>query len=302
MHCESVAGATDRGRVRPLSAGLLAVTTLALLVLVAWGARTIPARADGEPSASAPAGIAEAKTRLANVYDAYLRGDAGSAELGAAEREVAQLTGEKIPAVASMGRTKLAANFAPMRQVTSFYCGPATVQSILWYLGVRDEAAIHHPETATGMTGRGDVDQKLLAGSSWLNTGPEDGTSWGEVVPRTINAWRGTNWYAAFGTENVGGTLTKDQALRDIVYAIDHGYPVAANVLLSESTVLPTGFYPGYDYDHWETIVGYFDRGGERYVKIGQVYGADGLTYDPLHEIRWDDYWLAIDARYGIVW
>ena len=96
--------------------------------------------------------------------------------------------------------------------------------------------------------------------------------------------------------------LTQDQAWRDIQYAIDHGYPVAANVLLGPGTYTPTGFFEGSTYEHWETVVGHFERDGKKWVKVGQVYGTESLGYDPLQEIPWDAYWSAIANWHGIVW
>jgi hypothetical protein len=248
------------------------------------------------------ADIVRAKTNVADMYSGYLAGTITAADLDKAERMLEIMTGETIKDATAENKAALAANYSPFRQVTDYYCGPATVQSILWALGVRDEAGIANPAAAKGMTGRGDVDQRLLASGTHLRTENGGGTDWGAIVPDTINNWRGTRWYQAFGTAKAGGALHKDQAWRDIVYAIDHGYPVAANVALSSNTVLPTGFNPGMTYYHWETIAGYFEKDGVKYVKVGQVYGASNLEYDPLQEIPWDTYWPAVGTHFGIVW
>lgn len=307
MHNRSVAQRADAG---PLCASRSAsiATILGGLVVVLGTALygSQPAEADAPPrpglrEAASIEEIAVAKTEVADLYAGVQAGTVRSSELRAAEWRLSLLTGEAIPSPRSGGRERLQRDFAPFRQVTDYYCGPATVQSILWFLGVRDEAGTAAPARATGMTGRPDVDQPELATDSWLGTEAAEGTAWGEAVPDALNRWRGTRWYAAFGTPNANGTLHKEQAMRDIVYAIDHGYPVAANVLLSDATLIPDGFSEGSVYTHWETIVGYFDRDGTRYVKIGQVYG-EGAGYDPLHEIAWDEYWPAIESWYGIVW
>lgn len=309
MHNKSVAAGTDTGMLcalrRPLIAALFGAFALASFT---GTAPLTPVRADTPEDVSRAVAntsaedIVAAKTNVADLYAGYLAGSNSESEVRRAEAVLSVMTGEAIPAVSAGGKARLASDYAPIRQVTDYYCGPATVQSILWFLGVRDEAAVNAPATAEGMTGRGDVDQPLLASGSQLGTEYGQGTDWGNVVPDTINNWRGTRWYQAFGTANAGGTLHKDQAWRDIVYAVDHGYPLAANVTLSSNTVLPTGFDPGMDYQHWETIVGYFVQNGVKYVKVGQVYGAENLEYDPLQEIAWDTYWPAIGNHYGIVW
>ncbi len=306
MHNKSVAAGTGAGTLRAVRRTLLA-GILGAAALASMGGTLIPsaAKADGPDAAVASASVADivkAKTNVADLYAGYLAGTTSYKDLTTAELALERMTGEDIKGPAFEGKQRLAANYAPFRQVTSYYCGPATVQSILWYLGVRDEAGASNPAAAKGMTGRGDLDQRLLAGRSHLRTESGHGTDWGGIVPDTINKWRGTRWYQPFATANAGGTLHKDQAWRNIVYAIDHGYPVAANVLLSSSTVLPTGFNPGMNYQHWETIVGYFEKDGVKYVKVGQVYGAGNLEYDPLQEIPWDTYWPAIGNHFGMVW
>jgi hypothetical protein len=273
-----------------------------LLLLGVQAASATPARAaipgDAQAAVELATDIPTAKTQVANLYDDVLHGRASEAALREAESRLSAMTGEPIQPPSNGARDHLAANYSPFRQVTDYYCGPATVQSILWYLGVRDEGGAANPGAAKGMTGRGDIDQPLLAGPEWLNTEAAQGTDWGGNVPGAINRWRGTNWYASFPAEN----LTQDQAWRDIQYAIDHGYPVAANVLLGPGTYTPTGFFEGSTYEHWETVVGHFERDGKKWVKVGQVYGTESLGYDPLQEIPWDAYWSAIANWHGIVW
>lgn len=311
MHNRSVAPCAD-GRPRLVSRRSLFATVVGgLLILLAaapLSSRPASAETPTDSTSGWAAGrgttqeIVAAKTRVANLYAAVRAGSAAASELRRAEAELGIMTGERIAPVSAGGRDRLARDFSPFRQVTDYYCGPATVQSMLWFLGVRDEdAAGADIAGRDGMTGRADFDQAQLANDSWLGTEAFAGTNWGDTVPNALNAFRGTSWYAAFGTPNVEGTLDKEQAMRDIVYAIDHGYPVAANVFLSDWTLIPDGFSEGFAYEHWETIVGYFDRDGTRYVKIGQVYG-EGDDYDPLQEIPWDKYWPAIENWHGIVW
>ncbi|MEX1103603.1 MAG: C39 family peptidase, partial [Dehalococcoidia bacterium] len=275
MHIKSVATGTDAGMLCALRRPLIAAV-LGAFALASMSGIVNPAPAHAEtPQQAAPASTADivkAKTNVADLYAGYLAGTTSYADLNQAEQALSAMTGEELKGPVFGGKRKLEEHYSPFRQVTDYYCGPATVQSILWFLGARDEDAVSDPASATGMTGRGDVDQRLLANGTNLRTESGHGTDWGSIVPDTINNWRGTRWYAAFATPNAGGTLHKDQAWRDIQYAVDHGYPVAANVSLNSNTLIPAGFNPGIAYQHWETIAGYFEKDGVRYVKVGQVY------------------------------
>ncbi|MGH2610238.1 MAG: hypothetical protein ACRDHF_14245 [Tepidiformaceae bacterium] len=304
MHNKSVAHSADVGMLRALRRPLLpviAAAAIATAVITGLGVSG-PAEADTPTVAASTADIVAAKTNVADLYAGYLAGTHSLDALTTAEAALEAMTGEDIKPVTDGGKARLEAHYSPFRQVTDYYCGPATVQSILWALGVRDEDAVNTPAAATGMTGRGDVDQRLLANGGNLRTEGGGGTDWGSIVPDTINKWRGTRWYAPFATPKAGGTLHQDQAWRDIQYAVDHGYPVAANVRLGSDTLFPQGFNQGMTYYHWETIAGYFEKDGVKYVKVGQVYAAGNLEYDPLQEIPWDTYWPAIGTHFGIVW
>jgi hypothetical protein len=265
--------------------------------------------------------IEAAKTAAANAYDAYLRGRGSLRQLEDAERLLTVMTGEKIPtpvhsgvqagstlakvAIEPAATTSLQKYFKPFRQQTSFWCGPATAQSILWFLGVRQSAEAN-PDTGDQdwLTGNMPRDQRVLANSGWLATNRYGGTNWGQqYMPETLNAWRGTEWYVQSATPNIGnGRLDKDQALRNIQYATDRGYPVAANVLYSSRTYYPAGFMPGVTYRHWDTVYGYFERDGRTWVQVGQVYAEPGLGYQPMYEVPWDTHWSSIGNWFGIVW
>ena len=294
MRNKPVAPRTGLGTARP--AWMLSITLVALLFTSALPIfQPGSARAE-ERAVPSTQEIMGAKAHVADVYDAYLHGRADQAELRAAEDHVSDLTGERVETTGGNRRSDLP-GYEPFRQITPSYCGPATVQSMLHFLS-RSKPG---PKDAMLANGPG-PDQQVLARDEWLVTNALDGTSWGETVPSTLNAWRGTRWYAAFGTPNAGGELTKDQAMRQIQYAIDHGYPVAANVIYGPSTYTPAGFSPGTTYMHWESIIGYLDRDGERYIRLGESYGSPGHEYVPIQEIRWDDYWPAIGSWYGLVW
>lgn len=264
------------------------------------------------PREVAPAGeeIERAKTAAANVYARYRGGEATFADVLRADGVVSRLTGELTTersmialTLAPGGAGALLRGYMPFRQINSYYCGPATVQSMLWQLKTSDRRVRDGDGGLLALTGEPTIDQPRLAGDEWLGTERFGGTPWGdEYLPRTLNRWLGSDWYVSSGTPNVDGNLTKAQAWRNIQYAVDRGYPVAANVVYSPQTYYPAGFYPGVTYSHWDTISGYGNAGGRQTVNVGQVYGSDGMTYEPLQEVSWDTHWNAIGSWYGIVW
>lgn len=260
--------------------------------------------------------ILAAKTAAANAYVNSLYGIGSSADLQRAEANLFRLTGEPNASgtqvrastdaanAPSIDALRLKLNFFPMEQITPYYCGPATVQTILSFLGPRQSWAVdpitnRHDE----LTGDPHKDQRLLANNFWLGTDRNGGTNWGEAyVPFALNAWRGTRWYVQAATPNLGGTLTKDQALRNIRYDTDHGYPVAENVLYSAETYYPAGFMPGIRYKHWDTIFGQVSANNQTFVQIGQVYHDNRSPYERYQQVPWDIHWSAIGGWYGIVW
>jgi hypothetical protein len=194
--------------------------------------------------------------------------------------------------------------FWPYEQVTTYYCGPATAESILQFLGPSRSRAVN-PDTQApdALTGVPADDQRLLASDFWLATEKYNGTQWGpSYMPFTLNAWRGTQWYVQSGTPTVEGTLTKDQALAAIIYDTDRSYPVAENVIYSNLTYYPAGFWPGVTYQHWDTVYGHYKIGDRDVVQIGEVYHDTRLPYDRFQDVAWDVHWSAIDRWYGIVW
>jgi hypothetical protein len=267
--------------------------------------------------------ILEAKAAAANAYHRFLRGEGTREELVHAESLVARLTGESIgnhdwstwettPAALKRGGQTVPQNYGslqsgfwPFEQITWWYCGPATAQSILWFLGPRksqtyDELWGGYPS----LTGDPFQDQWLLASDFWLATNKYEGTMWGQnYMQFTLNKWRGTDWYVQSLAPGGGGDLTKEQALIVMRYDFDHNYPVAENVLYSPETYYPFGFWPGIRYEHWDVAYGYQeDPDGTPYIQVGQVYHEAGLPYERFQQVSWDVHWLAIANWFGIVW
>ncbi|MGE5596835.1 MAG: hypothetical protein ACM3S1_12485, partial [Hyphomicrobiales bacterium] len=264
--------------------------------------------------------IAEAKMAAALAYSNQQGSRVSNSDLEGLEKWVRALTGEAKREVHPssppdpheapndiQARVRSESNlqkyFWAFEQVTPYYCGPATVQSILRFLGPHTSQAANPMGGRDEMTGDPYHDQQVLARDYWLATDRNGGTNWGSAyVPDTINTWRGTRWYVASGTPNVGGTLTKDEALAAIKYDTDRSFPVAENVMYSPQTYYPAGFYPGATYMHWDTIYGHYQDGGRQMVQVGQTYHDPGLPYERFQNVPWDVHWSAIGNWFGIVW
>lgn len=269
------------------------------------------------PSAGRAAAVAEAKMAAAMLYSEQLAGRDTQESVENLERWLRALTSETkrevipssppefIPAgVDARVRTnRLQTEFFPYRQINEYYCGPATVQSILAFLGPEVSATKNHWGVHDRLTGDPHIDQPMLASDFWLATDKYHGTMWGDAyIPFTLNAWRGTDWYVASGTPRVGGNLTKEMALAAIKFDTDRGYPIAENVLYSPQTYYPAGFWPGVTYMHWDTVYGHYEENGQQMVQIGQTYGGPGLPYERYQSVPWDVHWPAIGEWHGIIW
>lgn len=196
----------------------------------------------------------------------------------------------------------------PLRQVNSYYCGPASIDSMLWYFGdiVNSQYLTSATyDTVTGaydqITGTDATDQTLLANFFWLATDYYGGTNWGtQYMPFTLNGWRGDSWYIQAAGPYLGGALTQSQYLVDVQYDVDRGYPLTQNVRYNSSSFIPDGFAPG-DYEHWDTVYGHFYSGAQ-YVQVGQVYASPNYTFYPYQNIELSRQWNAIAIHHGIVW
>lgn len=179
-------------------------------------------------------------------------------------------------------------------QYTSYYCGPATAEDILGYLGPSTSQTY---DTVTGaydsMTGTISHDQPILANNFWLWTDTNGGTNWGDpYMPLTLNNWRGSFWYQ--GTQS--SSLNESQAWIDVDSDMNLSHPIAENVLYSSSTYLPPGFPSGQNYYHWDVI---FGDDSSFQAGIAQPYGNPRTAY---YWEPWANQWSAIAANHGIVW
>ncbi|MFN8507843.1 MAG: hypothetical protein U0547_09790 [Dehalococcoidia bacterium] len=254
--------------------------------------------------------IATAKMNAALSYSAYLEGKGSKATVDAYEAWLRALTGEQPRAVVRLDDPSARVNasiqkfFWPYEQINSNYCGPATAMSILRFLGPATSKTPNKEGVRDQLTGVPETDQEMFAGNFWLATAKNRQTYWGEkYMPFTLNSWRGTKWYVqSAGPGLEGGTLTKEQALAAIKFDTDRSYPVAENVLYSNRTYYPAGFWPGVTYAHWDTVYGHYMQNGRQVVQVGQVYHDKRLPYDRFQDVDWETHWSAIGGWHGLVW
>ena len=270
-----------------------------------------------------PLSVLQAKTDAANAYHRFLTGEGSKEEVERADYVASKVSGEDVgksdwslpqntPAARKLRGEQVPRDYGPLQnrfwpfeQINWWYCGPATAQSILWYLGPHRSETVD-PEWGgrPWLTGNPYEDQWLLGHDFWLATNSFEGTNWGDrYMPFTLNAWRGTSWYVQSASPFLeGGTLTKEQALINMRYDFDRSYPVAENVLYAPSTYYPYGFWPGIVYLHWDVVYGYLEDDGLPYVQIGQVYHDERFSYERFQQVSWDVHWGAIANWHGIVW
>ena len=130
------------------------------------------------------------------------------------------------------------------RQINSYYCGPATVETILRYLGPQTSATMDTTDnTYPAFTSNSATNQARLANPFWLATDRNRQTGWGpQYIPFALNTWRGSDWYVQAATPNLaGGTLTKAQAWINIRTDMLYRHPVAENVKYNDDTYVRLG-------------------------------------------------------------
>jgi len=140
-----------------------------------------------------------------------------------------------------------------------YYCGPAAVQTAiqrrLHSLTVsQDEVAAHMGTTS-------------------------DGTNSSRQIMWGLNRFGSTDWYHAMA---IGGSVTATQReawRNDVVYNIDHGYPVVVNLQTDGSGTRPPN-WPARLVFHYVTVVGYFDHGRQVRVVDSAAGAGGGLNSD----------------------
>lgn len=139
-------------------------------------------------------------------------------------------------------------------QHKDYYCGPATAYEILVSYG-----KYIHPNGDT-------LSQETLAGSRYLNTDDPRylSTPWNPyVMGPTLNAWVGWTFYVAVNGSGVGGGFSVDTWKYSLTEDIDHGWPLAGNVVERAGPNHPhlVGHTTAVDVYHWIAIEGYASSG-----------------------------------------
>lgn len=252
---------------------------------------------DNTPPSAHEQQIISAKEHFARALAAFKSGAGSQRDVDAARAQLLKVTGDDAVSPGTGGVSPLysskSLNVPSYAQYTNYYCGPATAEDILGYLGPSTSQTY---DTVTGaydtMNGVNSHDQPILANSFWLATDEYGGTNWGgPYMPFTLNQWRGTYWYYAAASY----TMTISSAFIDVDSDLINYHPIAENVLYSASTYLPPGF-PAGTYLHWDVI---FSDDTNFVVGIAQPYGNPRSAY---YWEGWGNQWSAIYAGHGIVW
>ena len=286
-----------------------------------------PCRPANPKHTPAETALIEAKTAKAEAYQAYQRGEINAQQLEAVSQRFWTLSGEKPVTpeknriaralghdptapqpTGSVGLMTALANFWPFEQFYDWQCGPATAESVLWYKGPHTS---QYAVDGSTITADRQGDQWTLGYSYYTDANaPPQQTSWNprKIAP-TLNRWRvnsDTGFYLTGSVSSSGGdlnNLTKSDVMARITDDIDFDYPVAENVEYGGNSYRPlqttaNPFLGPSNWQHWDTVYGYYDLSGTRYVQIGQVWGTTRF-----YDVPWDQHWTAIgNYGHGIVY
>lgn len=190
-------------------------------------------------------------------------------------------------------------------QAKFYYCGPASAEEILGYLGV-----VWGPDYPYES-----LTQNNLASSSNLKTDQNGGTNWGSgssgVFAPTLNRWKGTNWYVQ--TQVYTPNLSSESAYEsDMSSDIDYGWPLAAGIYEvngshTKLTGHPVSWSGSSPIQHWIAITGYSSYGGwTNYVD--SIHGTNFWSWSSNVPASssvsssgtiWS---LMTNGNYGIIW
>lgn len=259
---------------------------------------------DETPPSARDLEILAAKQDAAEAYASNVAGTGSTQQLTAALSRVEAVTGERSrPTTARSGPVAYGyVGVSSEAQINWYFCGPATAQDILWYLG---PTTSYNLDSVTGVHDSFDYtdshDQNILANDYWLATVKNGGTNWGNLyMPFTLNGWHRGGWYV--GTDSAN--LTSSGAWIDVDFDTNNGHPVAENVYYGSSTYYPSGFTPSYSgYYHWDVLYQTFTVSGAQWAGIAEPWPYPGAgTRTPYQSQTWSDIWSAISANHGIVW
>ncbi|WP_405940836.1 C39 family peptidase [Streptomyces sp. NBC_00207] len=139
-----------------------------------------------------------------------------------------------------------------------YYCGPAAVQTAL-----QRRLKTVPPS------------QNQIASVLTTNTG---GTDSSRQIMWGLNSFGNTDWYHAMTISEQITPYERESWRNDVVYNIDHGYPVVVN-LIGRSGAHPPKWPDRLVY-HYVTVVGYLDNGRQLRVVDSAAGGGGGLSSD----------------------
>lgn len=171
-------------------------------------------------------------------------------------------------------------NLYQQAQINSYYCGPATVSSMLNAKSVS-------------------VGQSTAASSLGTTT---NGTDWyngsGYPVRNTLNNYLNTAWYAPYGT-----SIDVSTFISNVTFDIDNSYSVAGDAYEVVNGYHLVG-HPNANIFHWFAIDGYSNSGNSTHY-ADSVHGASSISWSgnvPAYSTM-DSSIIAriVDGR-GIIW
>ncbi|ASS76645.1 hypothetical protein CIG75_17830 [Tumebacillus algifaecis] len=178
-------------------------------------------------------------------------------------------------------------------QERNWYCGPASVVEILKSYG-----------TSTGKQQTQDSVVPSLYATSSTGTPWSKGTVAGTYfypVADTLDYYMNSaNNYAAYASPSAA------QFKSSVVYTIDKGYPVVANVIeYSGNTTRLTGHPLGITLQHWVAVFGY-NQNGDTAWYADSAAGAAGLSFDTSAIPKYSELpvskWSTLVNERGIIW
>jgi peptidase C39-like protein len=147
-------------------------------------------------------------------------------------------------------------------QQTGYWCGPGSTRMAL-------STRLANPPS-----------QQTLA--NYMGT-TVNGTDDVSLVRGALNYYLGTTWFVAKYMPDPPSQAERDQLKHDIVYNIDHDYPLVANVV---SGWRPPG-YPGGTIYHYVAIVGYDQSGDLVLIADPAGDGAGGSSWTNVPRTYW---------------
>jgi hypothetical protein len=199
-------------------------------------------------------------------------GPTSSADLATAPPDLAQpvsaadLGHPPVADLATPPPTKKVLDFTWQGQETNYYCGPASTRIAL-------TTQMANPPSQTTL-------------AAYLGT-TTNGTDDISLVRGALNHYLGTTWFETKYLPDPPSQVQRDLLKHDVVFNIDRGYPLVANVV---SGWRPPGYPTDGTIYHYVAIVGY-DQGGDL-VLIGDPAGWGDASPAWTTVPHW--YWISV--------